>query len=173
MKPILGKVADKIIAGEPLLVAVAVPLLVFPRGYVWQWQQGIFHYAPIEDPALRYPGLLSWIGLALVALPWLLRWLREGRPTRGTSLDLPLAVYLGTAALSLWPSVDRAHSLNFLLLLLAGVAVYYAVVNAVDTGKKQAWALAHLMVFGVALAAAGIFQTDWAQTPQDLSLIHI
>lgn len=159
----IKKVADGIIAAEPLLLLVAVPLLIFPQGYLWQWQQGVFHYAPIEDPALRYPGLLSWIGLGLAALPWLSRWIRWGRPTRPTALDVPIAVYLGTAALSLWPSVDRAHSLSFLLVLVAGAAVYYAVVNAVTDRARLGWAVGLYLAGGLALIIVGFLQTDWSE----------
>lgn len=170
MKHLPARIADAIIAGEPLWLVMALPLLVFPRGYVWQWQRGLFHYAPIEDPALRYPGLLSWLGLGIVALPWLLRWLRRGRPTRPTALDLPIALYLVTAALSLWPSVDRAHSLNFLLLLVAGIAIYYGVVNAVGTEAQLYRAVALFLAGGVALGVVGLIQTDWSQAPRTWQL---
>ncbi len=170
MKRFLTQVADKIIAAEPFLLIAAIPLLIFPRGYLWQWQQGLFHYAPIEEASLRYPGLLSWIGLGVVTLPWLLRWLRRGRPTQPTALDLPIAIYLATAALSLWPSVDRAHSLNFLLVLIAGVAVYYGIVNAVGTPARLCLAVALFMAGGVALSAVGFLQTDWAELAKTSSL---
>jgi tetratricopeptide (TPR) repeat protein len=159
----IEKAADWTIAGEPLLFLVAIPLLIFPRGYLWQWQQGVYHYAPIEHPALRYPGLLSWIGLGLVALPWLARGLRHGRPSRPTALDVPLAVYLATAALSLWPSVDRAHSSSFLLVLVAGITVYYAVVNAVTAEARLGWAVGLYLAGGLALSIVGFLQIDWGE----------
>ncbi len=173
MKRLLAQVADGIIAGEPLWLVVALPLLIFPRGYVWQWQQGLFHYAPIAEPDLRYPGLLSWIGLGVVAAPWLLRWLRRGRPTRPTALDLPVALYLATAALSLGPSPDRAHSLNFLLVLIAGVAVYYGVVNAVHGEAQLRWAVTFFLAGGMALSAVGLLQTDWAEVAKTSSLPEV
>jgi len=170
MRRSLAQVADRLLAGEPLGLLLAVPLLIFPRGYLWQWQQGLFHYAPIGEASLRYPGPLSGIGLSVVALFWLLRLVRQGRPVRPTVLDLPIALYLLTAVASLWPSVDRAHSLNFLLLLIAGVALYYGLVNAVDSPTRLHQAVALFMAGGVALSVVGLFQTDWAQLARKLPL---
>lgn len=143
------------------MLLLALPMLLLPRGYLWQWRHGLTHYAPITDPSLRYPGLLSWMGLALVILPWLARWIRVGRPTRPTPLDLPIGIYVATATLSLWPSVDRAQSLNALLTIVAGVAVYYGVVNAATDVRRWQRAVAVFMLGGVALTMFAFQAAGW------------
>ena len=55
------------VAAEPALIPVAVPPLLFPQGYLWQWQHGVFHYATIDV------ALVPFAALAVVAL---VDWLR-------------------------------------------------------------------------------------------------
>ncbi len=176
---------------EVLLLVIAIPLLILPRSYLWQWQRGLTHYAPVEDRALAYPGWTAYIGLALIGLVWLLRWLRRGYLTVRTPLDAPIALYLITAAISLWPSVDRAHSLNFLLGIVAGLALYYGLVNwlrkpialqlpspgaAPPRTRMRAhgrmWLLVALLLAGsTALSLLGLLQTDWGAIARRTPLV--
>jgi len=110
---------------EPLLLDLAV--LVMPSRYLWKAQRGLNAYDALGDPSLAWPGPLTYLALALIALPWLAREVRDGSPMRPTPVDSPIALFLATMAPGLWAATDRAHSLNVLLGIEAGVAVCHGV----------------------------------------------
>jgi hypothetical protein len=157
------RVATWVIEAEPLLLIFAVPVLVLPPDYLWKAQRGLNAYAALGDPSLAWPGPLAYLALALIALPWLARAVRDGSPMQPTPLDLPIALYLATMALGLWPSTDRAHSLNALLGIEGGVALYYGVWHWSRRAPRRVWLLVGLLIAaGAALAVLGFMQTDWA-----------
>lgn len=168
----LRDVADTILEYELLLLAVALPILVLPRSYVWKFQRGLNTYARLEDPSLAYPAPSTYLALGLIALPWLVRWARRGYLTARTPLDGPIGLYLLTAAIGLWPSVDPAFSLDRFLGMIAGVALYYGLVNwaGLDHGfgprMARIWVLVRLLLAGgTALAVFAFLQTDWSVQP--------
>ncbi|MCS7260516.1 MAG: O-antigen ligase family protein [Anaerolineae bacterium] len=148
---------------EPLILALALPALILPASYLWRAQRGLNAYDGLGDPALAWPSSLSYLALAVITLPYLARWVRDGTPWRSTPLDAPIALYVAAMALGLWPAVDRAHSLTAFLGLLGGVAVCY---GAWHWGSRdpahRLWPLVTLLVLvGCALAVLGYLQTDW------------
>ena len=157
-----------VIKAEPLLLALAVPVLVLPASYVWLAQRGLNAYDALGDPALAWPSRLSYLALALIALPWLARWARDGALLRRTPLDLPIVLFLLAMVLGLWPSVDRSHSLTMLLGIVAGIALCYGAWHWGNRSPAQRiWPLVTLLVLGgAALAALGFLQTDWQEAQQ-------
>jgi O-antigen ligase len=166
-----NRILDFIIRYELLLLAVAVPVLVLPRSYLWRWQQGLNAYAPLGDEAA--PGLspLTWVALGLVALPWLLRLVRQGRLSQRTPLDWPIALTLLTAAVGLWPSVDPLFSLERFLGLVAGVALYYGLVNSINTERRLRRLLALFLAGGAALALLGFAQIGWTTVSSPVAAV--
>jgi hypothetical protein len=157
------RITTWVIEAEPLLLALAVPVLVLQPSHLWRMQRGLSDYDALGDPALAWPSRLSFLALALIALPWLARWARDGSPLRRTPLDLPIGLYLATKVLGLWPSVDRAHSLTTLLGIVGGVALYYGAWHwGAQAPSRRIWPLVALPVLlGAGLAVLGLLQTDW------------
>lgn len=148
---------------EPLILALAVPVLVLPASYLWRAQRGLNAYDGLGDPALAWPSSLSYLALAFIALPYLARWVHDGTPWRGTPLDASIALYVAAMALGLWPTVDRAHSMTTFLGLMGGVAVCYGAWHwGSRDPARRLWSLVALLVLtGCALATLGYLQTDW------------
>ncbi|MGQ9502988.1 MAG: O-antigen ligase family protein [Anaerolineae bacterium] len=148
---------------EPLILALTVPVLVLPASYLWRAQRGLNAYDALGDPELAWPTPVSYLALAAIALPYLVRWAREGAPWRRTPLDAPIALYVVAMALGLWPAVDRAHSLTAWLGILGGVALCYGIWHWGSTHPaRRLWPLVALLVLaGVALTGLGYLQTDW------------
>lgn len=148
---------------EPLILALAVPVLILPASYLWRAQRGLNAYDGLGDPTLAWPTPLSYFALAVIALPYLARWVRDGTPWRGTPLDVPIVLYVAAMALGLWPAVDRAHSLTAFLGLLGGIAVCYGAWHwGSRDPARRLWSLVALLVLaGAALTVLGYLQTDW------------
>lgn len=104
-------------------------------------------------------GVLVVAGLALLVLSFLQRWAVTGRPSRPTAFDVPWALLLAGAIVSLWASYDASLSLPILLTLAGSAALYYAVANA---HKPTALAQAALLA---GLAVAVYFLTQYEHIP--------
>lgn len=102
------------------LLAVAIPLLLFP---------------PAVSGTNRNRYMLA--GFALVAFAWLARWLARGEVTVRTPLDVPILLLLLGAPVGLFCAVDMASALEALGKLLAGVALYYGLVNWLAPGRRR------------------------------------
>jgi putative inorganic carbon (HCO3(-)) transporter len=132
---------------EPWLVLLAAPPLVL---------------------AERFPPWAALAALAWIGLLWGARRAVTGRWTRATGLDAPIIALLLTvplaveAAAGLGPAarqaaISRAQSLAF------GVALYFALVNAM-TSPRRAWsAVTWLLVAGLGLVAVGIVSVSWLE----------
>ncbi|MBK7202128.1 MAG: hypothetical protein IPH87_16470 [Anaerolineae bacterium] len=65
----------------------------------------------VAAPFLLFPNSITPFALALLALPWLLRWWRHGFLTRRTPLDWPLAPLALMAFVGARQAVDPALAL--------------------------------------------------------------
>ncbi|MHB1132135.1 MAG: tetratricopeptide repeat protein [Chloroflexota bacterium] len=130
--------ARRLALAEPLLVALAAPLLLFPRG---QW---------------------AHLGLALLGVGWLLGWLGAERGRRRTPLDFAIALLALSALLGLYPSRDLALSLPRLYGLLLGLGVYYAALRCATDSRRFWLALALPVAAIVPVGAIGLAGTAWS-----------
>jgi O-antigen ligase len=75
------------------------------------------------------------VGLALAAIPllWLARWLGRGSLTRPTPVDVPIFVLLLMVPVGVWAAADRSLARPEVTRILLGVALFYAVVNGLDS----------------------------------------
>lgn len=127
----------------------------------YQILQGELWLLLLIIPLLLFPNVLTPLGLALVLLPWLCRWEERGHLTRRTPADWPIAMILATTLIGTVVSDDPSTSLTTLCQLVAGVALFYGVVNWALSGRRV-WQVVFLLVIsGVALALVAPLGTTW------------
>ena len=116
----------------------------------------------VAFPLLLFPTRWTPLGLAIIALTWLCRWVGYGRLTVRTPMDAPMALLLLTALLGLYVSVDISRSLPFLWRLILGMAVFYGLANGVRDKAQLRQVAAILVLAGLGLALVGLVGTDWS-----------
>jgi len=148
--------ANWIIENELLLLIVAVPLIVVPESYAW-------------NSVDSWPGPLVWVGLSMIAIPWLLRWLFNGAPTKATLLDAPLVFLLLAMGIGLGISVCPATTLRQLLVLVAGMAIYYGLVNGLRSNTTVWLGVVVWLICGMLLGFVLLVQFAWLRSGSALS----
>jgi putative inorganic carbon (HCO3(-)) transporter len=81
--------------------------------------------------------------------------------TKRTPFDWPIALLLLMLSVSILVSVDVVASLPKLAGILLGIAVFYAIVNRVQTEQEIRWVLVGLGGAGIAVALIGVLGTQW------------
>jgi putative inorganic carbon (HCO3(-)) transporter len=102
-------------------------------------------------------------GWAALALIWLARLWTTGSLTRRTPFDLPILILLVWLPISLGITTNWGLSLPKVNGLILSLAFFYAVVNHIRDRRDLAWSAFWLALIGLAVAAAGLVGTDWAQ----------
>ena len=130
----IKRIAEWIVRLEWLVLAILAPLLIFPN-------------------ATR--------SLALLGIPllWTARKIARGRFIRRTPLDWAITLLMLMVLVSLYATFDIAISLPRIAILLFGVAVFYAMVEAIQSDVMLQWASAAYLLAGaglVGLAAIGM-----------------
>jgi O-antigen ligase len=139
----------------------------------------------LPEPVARQLGTLEWalllaafivglaaasslvalfIGSGLLAASWLARWLRTGRLTRATPLDLPLLLFTLSALVALWAAPVMNAALTRFYLFLAAGSVFYALANATPAGLRQA-------ALGVVIVSA-LMAAAWIVLRPPASILH-
>ena len=106
-----------------------------------------------------------WFNFAvgLLGICWVTRFIRSGKFSRLTPIDLPIIIFILSALIALWASPNYQAGLVRLYLILGAVTVYYSLVNS-DIKTLKIFS----SVFIVFAGFTGIFlasQYDWAQSP--------
>jgi len=143
--------ANWIVENEILLLIVAAPLIIVPGSYAWHAADG-------------WPGPLVWIGLSIIAIPWLLRWLLNGGATQATILDASLIFLLLAMGIGLAVSVCPATTFRQLLVLVAGMAVYYALVNGLRSDMAVWLGVLAWLICGTLLGFVLLGQFAWLRS---------
>ncbi|GAF81377.1 unnamed protein product, partial [marine sediment metagenome] len=128
--------AEWIAAHELWFLALAIPLLILPN-----------HAAPL--------------GLFLISLLWLIRWVARGHLSVHTPVDIPILGLLVMTPVALYASVDVGMSRITLYQILAGAALFYGLANSLRS-EKNVWQMAVLLVLaGAVLALVAPLGTNW------------
>lgn len=120
--------------------------------------------------AYRFHPLL-WAGFALLLASGIGRYLRLGRWTVRTPVDLPLVLFLLSAVMATAIAPDQSAALARLFLFLTTASLYYALVNSTKYIR-----LFLSVAFPVGAAIIGILaaaQYDWVDMPLRFSSVAV
>jgi O-antigen ligase len=106
---------------------------------------------------VAFPQAGPW-PLTLALAPWVLRLVWTGRLTRRTQFDLLLGTFLLTAGISVCASYDHQAAWHKFWLIVGGMLIFYALVNAEPVGEARGWLLAG---FGAAVALYFVATNEW------------
>jgi O-antigen ligase len=104
--------------------------------------------------------------LLLVLAPWGLRWILSGRPSRRSPFDVPLLLFLVTAAVSVWAAFDRSAAWLKFWRIVGAVALFCALYNAAPLARKRVWLLSFL---GAVVAVYFLATVDWVTYPAKIA----
>jgi putative inorganic carbon (hco3(-)) transporter len=100
-------------------------------------------------------------GLAALGFLWIARWWITSRLTLATPMDMPILGILIMLPVSLYASTDWSLSLPKIYGIILGVAIFYAIVNAIDTILKVNLTITGLILLSIAVSGLGLVGTDW------------
>lgn len=133
---------------ELLAVALAIPVLLFPRG------------------------CFPWLGLALVVLAWVLRGIVANRWLVHTPLDRPILVILIAALVGLFVSVDLDLSLPKFHGVALGVIVYYAAARNMASRRRFMLGIGLLVASIIPISLLGLVGTEWVYKYPQLTFLY-
>lgn len=99
-----------------------------------------------------------------MGLLWMARWRATGKLTMATPMDVPILGILAMVPVSLYASVDWRLSQPKVYGLILGVAIFYAVANAIHSIRGVQFAAVALVLIDAAVVMLGLVGTDWSST---------
>lgn len=107
-------------------------------------------------------------GVGFLIISWGARWVRIGKFSRSTPIDLPLILFLISALIAWQIAPNQPAALARLYLLLGATGIYYSIINSTkDTLSKFA---SGIIIVAAILAIYFISQRDWVQSPARFAL---
>ena len=100
-------------------------------------------------------------GFAALGLLWMVRWWATARLIVTTPMDVPILGILALLPVSLYASTDLSLSLPKVYGIILGIAIFYAVVNAVDTIRRIGIAVVGLVLLSAIVSLLGLVGADW------------
>lgn len=100
-------------------------------------------------------------GFAALGLLWMVRWWATARLIVTTPMDVPILGILVLLPVSLYASTDWSLSLPKAYGIILGIAIFYAVVNAVDTIRRIGIAVVGLVLLSAIVSLLGLVGADW------------
>lgn len=106
--------------------------------------------------------------LVLVLAPWAVHAFFTRRLVQLSALDLPLWLFVATAALAVWAAYDRPAAWPKFWLIVGGAFLFYALSRAEPLGRVRAWLLA---AFGGGVALYFLATHDWDVYPAKIEAL--
>ncbi len=108
-----------------------------------------------------FPNPGSWLALVAIPLLWTLRWTQHRHLTVWTPVDMPLLVTLIMLLVTFYATAVFSLTWVALCQLLASIALFYALVNRLRSGKDLLTFGKELVLIGAGLAILAPLSTDW------------
>jgi len=113
---------------------------------------------------------LGWIPLAAALLPWAIRLCAGHFPFQRSQFDIPLLIFLLTAALGVWAAYNKVDAWAKFWLLVGGVLLFYALIGQ---PQRNRWYIAvFLILFGVGTAGFFLLSNNWLQDPVEIGVVN-
>lgn len=113
---------------------------------------------------------LGWLPLVIALAPWILKAAVDTFPYQPSLLDIPMALFLATAAGGLWLSYDMEAAQTKYWLIIGAVIIYYAM--ALQPWKNLwKWA-GFLTLLGVFIGFYFLMTHDWQAQPAKIAFIN-
>lgn len=113
------------------------------------------------------PRLGAWL-LPVAFLPWALRLAFERCLSRRTPFEVPMLLFVLTAAVGVWAAYDRSTAWARFWPIIGGVVLFYALANAASARRLRLWLLAGL---GAGLAVCFLASHDWGADPAKIGAL--
>jgi len=112
-------------------------------------------------PFLMFPNRVTPLLLPLLAIPWLGRRFTQGHFTARTAMDGAILVLVLMLPISVWASTNVQNSVPKLYGIILGIAVFYAIVNYVQTPVRAGWLGLAIALGGVGVSVLALLGTEW------------
>lgn len=112
-------------------------------------------------PFLIFPNPGSAIALGTIPCLWLLRWMERGHVTTRTPVDNAVLVVMFMILVGLYATAVPSLTWVAVCQIIAGVALFYALVNGLRRSEHLQRAAHALAFLGGALALVGLLSTPW------------
>ena len=129
-------------------------------GAKWLSEREIWLLIPAIALTMFRPTWAPW-GLMLCGLLWLVRWVGQGYLTVQTPLDRPIILLLLMMPVTFLATTDFRLTINNVSWLLAGLAVYYGIVNWIKHSAQVALLGLGISAFGLLLSVSAPFIVRW------------
>ena len=110
----------------------------------------------ILAPPLIFPSAGRSLALVGIPLIWTARKIARGRFIRRTPLDWAIALLLLMVLVSLYATYSIAISLPRITMVVLGVAVFYAIVETIESRVALEWGIAIYLMAGAGIAGLGV-----------------
>ncbi len=113
---------------------------------------------------------LTWQPLLVALSPWLIR-VASGRfPFRRTPFDVPLILFLVSAAVGVWASHDPAAAWSKFWLIVGAVLLFYALSGQ---PQRNLWPIVGFLGFiGIIIGAFFLLTHDWQAFPAKITILN-
>lgn len=110
---------------------------------------------------LLFPNPGSWLALTAIPFLWALRWTQRHHLTVRTPVEIPLLVILIMLLVTLYATAVFSLTWVVLCQILAGIALFYALVNRLRSGEDLLTSGKGLVLVGAGLAVLAPLSTHW------------
>ena len=114
------------------------------------------------------PGV-GWVPLLVALFPWFLRLVAGRFPFQRTPFDIPMVVFILTAAMGTWTAYNHELAWAKFWLILSGVLLFYALAGQ---PRKNQWIIAsYLCLVGIGLAVFFLLTYNWQLYPAKVGIL--